>query len=50
MLFNPDASKQAQEIVFSRKKNPSNHSDIYFNNMPLKRKKYSKTSSAIFRY
>ena len=38
MLFNPDASKQAQEIVFSRKKNPSNHSDIYFHNMPLKRK------------
>ena len=38
MLFNPDASKQSQEIVFSRKKNPSNHSDMYFNNMPLKRK------------
>ena len=35
MLFNPDASKQAQEVVFSRKKNPFNHSDIYFNNMPL---------------
>ena len=42
MLFNPDASKQAQEIVFSRKKNPSNHSDIYFNNMPLKRKNTQK--------
>ena len=26
------------EVVFSRKKNPSNHHDIYFNNMPLNRK------------
>ena len=42
MLFNPDASKQAQEIVFSRKKDPSNHSDIYFNNMPLNRKNTQK--------
>ena len=38
MLFNPDASKQAQEIVFSRRKIPCNHSDIYFSNMPLNRK------------
>ena len=28
MLFNPDDSIQAQEIGFSRKKNPSNHYDI----------------------
>ena len=49
MLFNPDASKQAQEVVFARKRNPSNHSDIYFNNMPLNRKKYSNTPRAIFR-
>ena len=42
MLFNPDASKQAQEVVFSRKKNPSNHNDIYFNNMPLNRKNTQK--------
>ena len=41
MLFNPDASKQAQEIVFSCKKNPS-HSGIYLNNMPLKRKNTQK--------
>ena len=34
MLFNPDASKQAQ---------------FYFNNILLNRKKYSKTSRAIFR-
>ena len=42
MLFNPDTSKQAQEIVFSRKKAPSNHSDIYFSNMPLIRKNTQK--------
>ena len=38
LLFEDDASKQAQEVVFSRKKNSSNHNDIYFNNMPLNRK------------
>ena len=42
MLFNPDASKQVEEIVFSRKKNPSNHYAFYFNNMPLKRKNTQK--------
>ena len=29
---------QAQEVVFSRKTNPSNHKNIYFNNMLLNRK------------
>ena len=38
LLFNPDASKQTHKIVFSCKRNSSNHSDIYYNNMPLKRK------------
>ena len=42
MLFNPDASKQAQEVVSSRKKNRSNHNDIYFNNMLLNRKNTQK--------
>ena len=42
MLYNPDASKQAQEIIFSRKKSLSNLSDFYFNNMPLKRKNTQK--------
>ena len=37
MIHNPDGSKQAQYIVFSYKKNHSNHTDIYFNNMPIKR-------------
>ena len=35
MLPNPDTSKQTQEIVFSRKKNVTNHGTIYFNNMPF---------------
>ena len=35
MIFNPDASKQAQEIVFSRKANASNHATVYFNNVPV---------------
>ena len=29
MIFNPDASKQAQEIVFSRKANASNHVTLF---------------------
>ena len=32
MIFNPDASKQAQEIVFSRKANARNHATVSFNN------------------
>ena len=35
MIFNPDASKQAQEIVFSRKANASNHETVYFSNVPV---------------
>ena len=35
MIFNPDASKQAQEIVFSCKANASNHATVYFNNVPV---------------
>ena len=33
MLLHPDILKQAQEIVFSRKKSITNHETIYFNNM-----------------
>ena len=35
IIFNPDASKQAQEIVFSPKANASNHENVYFNNVPV---------------
>ena len=37
MIFNPDASKQAQEIVFSLKANASNDRTVYFNNVPVRR-------------
>ena len=32
MIFNPDVSKQAQEVVFSRKEITTNHATVYFNN------------------
>ena len=35
MSFNPDPSKQAQEIIFSRKKIKSSHPSVYFNNIPV---------------
>ena len=31
MSFNPDPSKQAQEVIFSRKRQNPNHDSIYFN-------------------
>ena len=42
MIFNPDASKQAQEIVFSRKAIASNHKNVYFNNIPVIRENIRK--------
>ena len=35
MIFNPDASKQAQVIVFSRKANARNNATVYFNHIPV---------------
>ena len=35
MIFNPDALKQAQEIVLSCKVNASNHETVYFNNVAV---------------
>ena len=35
MSFNPDPSKQSQEIIFSRKKMKSSHPSVYFNNIPV---------------
>ena len=29
-LFNPDITKQAQEVIFSRKKNKNDHPIVYF--------------------
>ena len=36
MNFNPDPNKQAQEIIFSRKKTTSLHQLVYFANKPVK--------------
>ena len=35
MKFNPDDSKQAQEITFNGKNSKSFHPDIHFNNNPV---------------
>ena len=36
MLFNPDISKQAVEIIFSNKTKTSTHDPLVFNNIPVK--------------
>ena len=36
MNFNPDPNKQAQEIIFSRKKTASLHPVVHFDNRPVK--------------
>ena len=38
MSFNIDVSKQAQEVIFSRKKNIGNHIAVFFHNLPIYRK------------
>ena len=35
MSFNPDPSKQALKVIFSRKHQKTNHPPIYFNNNPI---------------
>ena len=35
MIFNPDLSKQAQEIIFSRKTNKVSHPTSTFNTVPV---------------
>ena len=37
MPFNPDVSKQAQEVVFSHKSHKLPHPPVLFNNVPVKR-------------
>ena len=36
MIFNPDLTKQAQEVIFSRKTKELLHSCLLFNDIPLK--------------
>ena len=42
MSFNPDITQQAQEIIFSRKKNNTCHPSLYFNNTWIQRKSVQK--------
>ena len=35
MLFNPDLTKEAQEIIFSRKNIKTDHPIVYFNEVPV---------------
>ena len=37
MLFNPDISKQAQEVIFSRKAVKASHPAVFFNDIPVAR-------------
>ena len=43
MSFNPDPLKQAQEVIFSRKRNRPHHPHIIFNSNPVKKKLLPKT-------
>ena len=36
MKFNPDPSKQDQEVIFSRKPQKTNHNQVYFNHNSVK--------------
>ena len=42
MSFNPDPSKQAQEVIFSRKIKKPNHPELIFNNIPVNQTPYQK--------
>ena len=42
MLFNPDTSKPAQEVLFSRKKQVQIHPTISLNNIQVERVPYQK--------
>ena len=35
MLFNPDITKQTQEVIFSRKNTKNDHPIVYFNEAPV---------------
>ena len=37
MAFNPDPNKQAAEVLFSCKKKPVHHPELYFNGAPVSR-------------
>ena len=41
-VFNPDSTKQAQELVFSRKLHSPKHPDLYFNRLVVENVKTQK--------
>ena len=42
IIFNPGVSKQAQEVVFSRKAITTNHATVYFNSDPVIKENFQK--------
>ena len=42
MNFNPDPSKQAQDVIFSRKLQNTNHNKVYFNHNSVKQVPFQK--------
>ena len=42
MNFNPDPSKQAQEVIFSRKLQKTNHNQVHFNHNSVKQVPFQK--------
>ena len=42
MSFNPNVSKQAHEVIFSRERNKANHPNLVFNNICVKRESSQK--------
>ena len=37
MVFNPDLTKQAVEVLFSKKRKPTQLNELTFNNIPVKK-------------
>ena len=42
MVFNPDITKQAIEVIFSVKKNKPDHPELIFNDIPVARQDHTK--------
>ena len=42
MVFDPDPTKQAQEVIFSRKAHSPKHPDLYFNSLVVEKVKTQK--------
>ena len=42
MVFNPDITKQAIEVIFSCKKKKTDHPELIFNGIPVARESFTK--------